>query len=69
MAKKYFKNEFAVSGDVEAVPDDSVNTLVSYETGYTPEYELNPDTDPNGNYIGRQRMNQLFKDITGNLKQ
>jgi hypothetical protein len=69
MAQKYFKNQFAVSGDTEAVPDDSVNTLVSYETGYTPEYELDPDIDPNGNYIGRPRMNQLFKDITGNLKQ
>ncbi len=69
MAQKYFKNQFAASGDTEAVPDDSVNTLVSYETGYTPEYELDPDIDPNGNYIGRPRMNQLFKDITGNLKQ
>lgn len=66
---KYFKNAFAKTGDKEAVPDDSISTLVSYETGYTPEYELNPDTDPNGNYVGRRRFNQLFADTTENIKQ
>jgi hypothetical protein len=53
----------------ETVPDTpGASTLVNYEEGYTPEYELAPDTDPNGNYVGRQRMNQLFNDITTNLK-
>lgn len=66
---KYFLNPFATSGDKEAVPDTpGASTLVNYEEGYTPEYELDPDTDPNGNYVGRQRMNQLFFDITENLK-
>lgn len=66
---KYFLNPFAVSGDKETVPDTpGASTLVNYEEGYTPEYELDPDTDPNGNYVGRQRMNQLFNDITTNLK-
>ena len=66
---KYFLNPFAVSGDKETVPNTpGSSTLVNYEEGYTPEYEIDPDTDPNGNYVGRQRMNQLFNDITTNLK-
>lgn len=44
---KYFLNPFAVSGDKETVPDTpGSSTLVNYEEGYTPEYELDPDTDP-----------------------
>lgn len=66
---RYFKNAFADSGDKTAVPDDATGTLVSYETGYTPEYELDPDTDPNGNFVGRQRFNQIVFDTTENLKQ
>ena len=69
MTGKYFGVPFAESGDKEAIPDASVNTLVSYETGYTPEYELDPYVDPNGNYVGRQRFNQLGNDITKAVKE
>lgn len=69
MTEKYFKFPFADQGDREAVPDNQVNTLVNYQFGYTPEYELNPDTDPDGNYIGRQRFNQVLYDATAHAKQ
>lgn len=69
MTEKYFKFPFADQGDREAVPDDQVNTLVNYQFGYTPGYELNPDTDPDGNYIGRQRFNQVLYDMTAHAKQ
>jgi hypothetical protein len=69
MAQKYFRNPFAVSGSRTDVSDVSSSTLVSYESGYTSAYELDPSEDTDGRYIDRSRMNQLFYDITLSIKQ
>jgi hypothetical protein len=66
---KYYERPFAETGDKTAVTDDSVTTIVSYEKGYTPEYELDPDTNPDGLYIDRQRFNQIMFDATSNIKE
>lgn len=68
---KYFPNPFAVNGDKTAVPDDTdPNGYVSYDTGYTFDYERDPDpvVDPLTKDIERDKMNQLFFDITDNIK-
>lgn len=66
---KYIKNAFAVNGDRQPVPDDAQPSgQVSYQSGYTPDYAL-PKTDPNRKSIGRQPWNQLFNDVTANIKE
>lgn len=66
---KYFIKPFAEGGDKIAVPDDTQgNSTVSYEEGYTPEYEADQESDPNALDIEREKQNQLFFDITENLR-
>jgi hypothetical protein len=65
---KYFRFPFAEGGDKETVPDETAGTLVSYETGYTPDYEL-PKDNPSRRNIDRQPYNGVLNDVTGNLKQ
>lgn len=64
---KYYLNAFAKSGDKTAVPDNDAGDNVSYDAGYTPAYQL-PKTDPSRKNIDRSPMNQLFNDITENIK-
>ena len=67
---KFFKNPFATGGDKVAVPDNAqLDNTVSYDTGYTPEYELNQDTDPNALDVEREKQNQVFFDVTDNIRQ
>ena len=43
---RYFRLPFAVNGDKDILPDTTVNTAVSYDTGYTADYQRDPVTDP-----------------------
>lgn len=65
---KYIDKPFAVSGDKTPIPDDATGGAVNYEEGYTPDYQL-AKTDPARRNIDRAPMNQLFNDITENIKQ
>lgn len=68
---KYFLNPFAINGDKESIPDASdPNGFVSYDTGYGYDYERDPDPliDPLTKDIERDKMNQIFFDITENIK-
>lgn len=68
-ATKYFRNAFAIAGDVSAVPDDTQPSgTVSYEQGFPIGYEL-VQTDPAYLDIPRDKTNQLYLDITSNLQQ
>jgi hypothetical protein len=71
MEQKYFLNSFAESGDKTAVPDAlDPSGYVSYEQGYGFDYERNNDgSDPLAKNIERQKMNELFFDMTSNLQQ
>lgn len=67
---KYFINPFAGSGDKTEVPDGSqANQTVSYETGYTENYEFDLDINPAALDIERAKLNQVLNDITSNLKE
>jgi|SRR5690606_32481670 len=68
---KYFVNPFAVNGDREEVPDAAdPNGFVSYDVGYGFDYERDPDpnVDPLTKDIERDKMNQLWFDVTENIK-
>lgn len=68
---KYFVHPFAESGDKTAVPDNAqVDGSVSYDTGWTFDYERDPDplVDPLTKDIPRDQSNQLAFDITENIK-
>lgn len=65
---KFFKNPFAVSGTRSAIPATDPGTgEVNYPSGYTPPYQL-PKTDPSSRNIERDKMNQLFFDVTNELQ-
>lgn len=67
---KFFKVPFAVSGDVSPIPDPAqVDGTMSYTAGYPIDYELDPTSDPDAKRIERDKMNQLFFDITSNILQ
>lgn len=64
MLNKFFRFAFARSGDKAAVPDAVVpGGNVSYDQGYGPDYEL-PKTNPQAKDIERNKMNQIFSDVT-----
>jgi len=66
---KYFLNAFAVDGDITAIPDAAqISGSVSYDQGWTIDYQKDLLTDPTAKPIPRDQMNQLFFDITNNLK-
>lgn len=68
-ATKYFRNAFAIAGDVADVPDDTQPSgTVSYEQGFPIGYEL-VQTDPASLDIPRNQTNQLYLDITSNIQQ
>lgn len=67
---KWFINPFATSGDKTAVPDDTqVDGTVSYEKGYGIDYEREPGVDPLAKRIERNKMNQLFFDLTSWVRE
>lgn len=69
-AQKFFSTPFAASGDVSPIPNAAqVDGSISYAAGWPVDYELNPATDPDAKRIERDKMNQLFKDITENVRQ
>lgn len=61
---KFFRIPFATSGDRTAVPDAvDVNGFVSYTSGYGFDYQRQK-TDPAAKNIERDKMNEIFFDIT-----
>ena len=65
---KRFITPFAESGIKAPVSDVPAGTDVNYETGYTPEYALDPVSDPNARFVEITNENQILNDITGNIK-
>ena len=65
---RYFRLPFAVNGDKDILPDTTVNTAVSYDTGYTADYQRDPVTDPLARNPERNFFNQLLFDVTDTLK-
>lgn len=59
-----FKIPFATSGNQTAIPETDLSGFVNFTDGYTPDYQLDPETDPNGKVIERDKWNWLFNRIT-----
>jgi hypothetical protein len=56
-------NVFAQNGDVTPVPDLESGGEVSWEKGYTTDYEL-PYDNPSSKDIERGKLNEIFREIT-----
>jgi hypothetical protein len=68
MSNYYFKYPFAIDGDVTAIPPDpQPDGSVSYQDGYTINYEQNLLTVPTALPIDRAQFNQLMYAITSNV--
>lgn len=66
---KFFRLPFATSGDKTAVPDPvDVNGNVTYTQGYSYDYQRQK-TDPAAKNIERDKMNQIFFDITNAIAE
>lgn len=67
---KYFRFPFASAGDTQVVPDEAdPGNNVSYEEGYTANYEIDFELDPvNAKLVERTGQNTIFNQITQNLK-
>ena len=65
---RYFRLPFGVSGTRVTLPDTTPDSAVSYDTGYTDEYEQDPATNPDARLIERNIFNQLMFDVTSTLQ-
>ncbi|WP_179038224.1 phage tail protein [Limnobaculum xujianqingii] len=62
---KVFKVPFATQGDRVSIPvETQVDGSVSYTQGYGYDYERDQTTDPAAKDIEREKMNDVFHDIT-----
>lgn len=67
---KLIRIPFADNGDKAEVPlTQQEDGSVSYAQGYTPNYELDPNTDPSAKRVERTKMNRIFNDITAAIKE
>lgn len=67
---KFYINPFSINGDVTPIPDDAqVDGSISYDEGWPFDYQRNRLTDPLAKVITRNSMNELFYQITTNIKQ
>lgn len=69
-AQKFFRVPFAATGDVAVIPDAAQPSgALSYAEGFGFDYERNPTNDPAAKRIPRDQTNQLYRDITENVRQ
>jgi microcystin-dependent protein len=66
----FFAYPFATSGDKTAIPNPSqMSNVVSYQSGFTINYEYDLATNPSAYPIPRTQFNQLMYDITTAIQQ
>lgn len=68
MAKRFI-TPFAEAGDRAEISNEPIGSDVNMQTGYPAEYEADPISDPNARFVERDKTNQLFNDITANIKE
>lgn len=67
---KFFRFPFAVTGDKTPIGDATdPSGIVTYQQGYGPDYARDPATDPLAKNIERDKMNELFYDITTAIRE
>lgn len=66
---KFFGIPFAVSGDKATIPEDTQPSgSISYQQGYGPDYERDPETDPLAKRVPRDETNELYYQITNAMR-
>lgn len=66
---EWFRYSFGEEGTLSPIPEViQGGGEVSFQEGWSSDYELNPDTEVNSKDIDRAQHNQLWKTITGNVK-
>lgn len=66
---KFFRFPWASTGDKTTIPDETdVAGFVSYQQGYGNDYARDPASDPLAKLIERDKMNQLYSDLTENVQ-
>lgn len=66
---KFFGIPFAVSGDKATIPENTQPSgAISYQQGYGPDYERDPETDPLAKRVPRDETNELYYQITNAVK-
>lgn len=66
---KFFGIPFAVSGDKATIPEDTQPSgAISYQQGYGPDYERDPETDPLAKRVPRDETNELYYQTTNAIK-
>lgn len=66
----YYIFPFGVDGTLTAVPTDTQGSgSVSYQSGWTINYEYNLTTNPAAFPMNRAQTNQLLYDVTSNIQQ
>lgn len=68
MAKRFI-TPFAEAGDRSPMPDTPIGSDSNYQTGYPSQYEEDPITEPTARFVERDKSNQLYNDITANIKE
>ncbi len=69
MARRILR-AFAENGDRTAIDDDTQSSgIVNYQQGYPARYSLNPASDPAALRLSRARHNQLWHDLSSNIKE
>lgn len=68
MAKRFI-TPFAEAGDRAEISNEPIGSDVNMQTGYPAEYEADPVSDPNARFVERDKTNQIFNDITANIKE
>src|SRR5579863_6733468 len=70
MAVKFIQYPFAIAGDKTAVPDVTQGDgSVSYQSGFTSDYQLIYGTDVNAKAVPRQKTNQILFDYGNAINQ
>lgn len=65
----WFRYSFGENGNLSTIPDViQGGGELSFEEGWSSDYELDPDTEVNAKFISRAQHNQLWKTTTGNIK-
>ena len=67
---KHIRFPFADAGDRSAVADETDSGgVVTYQSGYPPQYSADLQSDPSARRLNRDRYNQILHDLSSNIQQ
>lgn len=70
MKQKFYKTPFAENGDKAEISEKTTSDgTVSYQEGWSVDYQLDMEIDKNAKAVERDVMNGILNDITSNIRQ